>query len=204
MEVLNMKPVAGKKVVVFLVEKEGVEKSDSDYAVLSSIFDNYEIKFATIDTNGNDLTAFKHNHLAKFLNDHILAVPVDIPEYAKGYLYNEIFEKEEQITGLETEYMALDDKDSLKARNLKSWIDYLKDETERMKGEIEFSVKPQWIVKKILDIAKYYTDETLYIVHFTPRTLMPELRRLLDEMDVLVLSEGITEEIVNPLVINEE
>ncbi|MHA1359474.1 MAG: hypothetical protein ACTSQI_14790 [Candidatus Helarchaeota archaeon] len=199
MEVLELKPVKGKKTFIFLVKKENNELTINEREVLTDVLQSYPIKFSTIDLNGKDPVSFKGSDLAEWLSEFNLhCFEVDIPEYAKGYLYAELDEKKEQYMGLEHEYMLLEDKDSFKAQNLKSWIDYLKDEYKKKKTYLNVKLKSEWIAKKILDIVSHYKDDTLYLIHFTPETLVMELKTILEELEVHVIVGEIKAKFLTP------
>ncbi len=199
MEVLELKPVKGKKTFIFLVNRENNELSSNERDVLVDVLQSYPIKFTTIDLNGKAPKTFKESDLAECLNEFNLhCFEVDIPEYAKGYLYAELDEKKEQYTGLEHEYKSLEDKDSFKAQNLKSWIDYLKDEYHKKKTYLNVKLKSEWIAKKILDIISHYKDDTIYLIHFTPEALLMELKTILEELEVRVIVGEIKAKFLTP------
>jgi len=55
-------------------------------------------------------------------------------EMKEDYLNAEVFKKREQLMEYEEEYNQLEDKDSIKAQYLDSWIFVLKEEIEEMKS----------------------------------------------------------------------
>ena len=57
-----------------------------------------------------------------------------LKELREGYLNAEIEKKKEQLKEYEEEYNQLEDKDSIKAQYLDSWIFVLKEEIEEMKS----------------------------------------------------------------------
>jgi len=184
-----MRPVKGKEIFVSLIGKEDKELVIDEKMILKDILNEFSFRFTTIDPTYNNLKSFKLTTLAGMLNDHNLpCYAVDIPEYAQGYLDAEITEKKEQIAGLEAEFNATEDQTTFKAQNLKSWIDLLKDEVQEKEHFMDMKLRPQWIVKKILDIIKLGgpQEETVRIMHFTSKKLMPELKKQLEDMQVKV------------------
>ena len=187
MEVLDLKPVKGKQVFVFLIGKEDKKLVVDERMMMKEVLNEYQFKFTTIDPTYDNLKTFKRTTLAEMLNDHNLpCYEVDIPEYAQGYLEGEITEKKEQIAGLEAEYDHTEDKTAFKAQNLKSWIDLLKDEVTEKENFMTLKLRPQWIVKKILDIVKLAspTEETIRVLHFTSKKLFSELKKQFEDLQV--------------------
>lgn len=194
MEVLDLKPVKGKTVIVFLIKKQQTDLGVEESLILKRNLMEYPFKFSTIDLPNDELEHFKRTRIAGILNEFNLpCYIVDIPEYAKGYLDSELHEKQEQITDLENEYKYMTDRNSLKAQNLKSWIDYLLDELRKKEEFMELKLKPQWIAKKILDIVKYYEDKTVFMIHFTIPELLNELKQIFEELGIEVVIGDIVE-----------
>lgn len=189
MEVLDLKPVKGKEIFVFIAGKEDKGLVVDERMMLNDILTDYPFKFTTIDPTYDNLKAFKLTTLAGMLNDHNLpCYAVDIPEYAQGYLDAEITEKKEQIAELEAEYDGTEDKTTFKAQNLGSWIDLLKDEVREKENFMDMTLRPQWIVKKIMDIIKLGMpgEETVKVMHFTSKKLIPELKKQFEDLGVKV------------------
>ena len=187
MEVLDLKPVKGKQVFVFLIGKEDKKLVIDERMMMKEVLNEYQFKFTTIDPTYDNLKTFKRTILAEMLNDHNFpCYEVDIPEYAQGYLEGEITEKKEQIAGLEEEYDHTEDKTAFKTQNLKSWIDLLKDEVTEKENFMTLKLRPQWIVKKILDIVKLAspTEETVRVLHFTSKKLVSELKKQFEDLQV--------------------
>ncbi|MFX1293926.1 MAG: hypothetical protein ACFFD2_03560 [Promethearchaeota archaeon] len=204
MEVLELNPIENKKIFVFLIKKEDNNLTYDEAHVLNDILEKYEFKFASIAIESAKLNTFRNSDLALFLNE--LLVPcfqVDIPEFAKGYLLNEIIEEEKELNELEYEYNNLEDKDSFKAQNLKSWIKYLKDQIQEKHNSLNTKIKANWIVKNLLGFIRYYEDtlfyeNILYVIHFTPEKLIMILKQILEELGIHVIIGEINEEILIP------
>ena len=187
MEVLDLKPVKGKEVFVFLIGKEDKKLVVDERMMMKEVLNEYQFKFTTIDPTYDNLKTFKQTTLAEMLNDHNLpCYAVDIPEYAQGYLEAEITQKKEQIAGLEAEYDQTEDKMAFKTQNLKSWIDLLKDDVTEKENFMTLKLRPQWIVKKILDIVKLASpkEETVKVLHFTSKKLISELKKQFEDLQV--------------------
>jgi len=193
MEVLELKPVKNKQVWVFLIKKQDNKLTEDQRLILNTLIETYNFKFATISLENVELTHFKHTELGSFLGDIMLpCYNVDIAEYAKAHLDLEITEQKTEISELESAYNSLADKQSSKAESMKSWIDYLKGERSENVEFLNTKLKSQWIVKKILDIIRYYEDSlyyenTLYVVHFTPEKLVLNIKEILEELGVSVI-----------------
>lgn len=185
MEVLDLKPVKGKQVFVYLIGKEDKKMVVNERMMMKEVLNETPFKFTTIDPSYDNLKTFRQTSLAEMLNDHNLpCYEVDIPEYAQGYLEAEIAEKKERIAGLISEYENITDKTTFKAQNLKSWIDLVTDEVTEKEDFMTLKLRPQWIVKKILDIVKIAAsnEETVRVLHFTSKKLIPELKKQLEDL----------------------
>lgn len=194
MEVLDLKPVKGKEVFVCIIGKEDKELVVDEMMMLKEVLNDYQFKFTTIDPTYDNLKTFKLTAAAEMLNNHGLSCyAVDIPEYAQGYLDAEITEKREQIAGLEAEYDGAEDQTTFKAQNLKSWIELLKDEVRDKENFMDLTLRPQWIVKKVMDIIRLSPpqEETVTIMHFTSKRLIPELKKQLEDLQVKVTVFGV-------------
>ncbi|MFX1388306.1 MAG: hypothetical protein ACFE9M_13900 [Promethearchaeota archaeon] len=176
MEVLELKPIRNKIVLIYLIEKTKINSQLNDIDVIKSLIDENHIDFITIDINGDSFESVRDLSILmdlKALNIeyHLL----DMPEYAYGYLYEEILKKEEQINDLLEEYQMMDDKDSFRGLNLKSWVDVLKKEVFQEKNTLEMKIRPQWIVKKILDLVKKHQNEIITLIHFAHEKTLSEM-----------------------------
>lgn len=182
MEVLELKPINNKNITVYLIDKSRIDPKLNDIDLLKELVNNNNVSFITVEINNENFKEFKNSNLSTILNVlnleyHLL----DIPEYAYGYLFEEISKKEEQIEELLTEYRNLGDKNSFKGLNLKSWIDVLKKEVNHDKSILETKTRPQWIVKKILDLARLHENEELSLIHFFHEKTLSEITKQLRE-----------------------
>lgn len=206
MEILELKPVKNKKIQLFLVKKENIKLNYELYQKFSDFMEKEKFRFAIIDFNDNKFKKIYKTPLSKFLDKYKLPYySVDIPENVKDYLYVDILEKELQIKELEDEYEELclefDEKTSFKAQNLKSWIYILKKEVENKKTHLELVVKPQWIVKQILDIINNVKQEKFSILHFTENELFSELKNLFEQYNIKVIKKKMNNKLINPILI---
>lgn len=182
MEVLELKPINNKNITVYLIDKSRIDPELNDIDLLKELVNNNNVSFITVEINNESFKEFKNSNLSTILNVlnleyHLL----DIPEYAYGYLFEEISKKGEQIGELLTEYRNLGNKNSFKGLNLKSWIDVLKKEVNHDKSILETKTRPQWIVKKILDLAKLHENEELSLIHFFHENTLSEITKQLRE-----------------------
>ena len=193
MEVLEIKPIKNKKIVVYISSKENVKFfQNEDTTKLVEFLEKNNIDFVTVDFQVN-LKEFSKTPFAQTLRK--LKIPyfqVDIPEYAMGYLYQEIVEKQELQNELFEEYERMEDKDSYKGLSLKNWIDMLGEEIQEKEIFLSLKLRPQWIVKKMIDIALSYNKNTITFVHFIQEDICedicPEITKNLRELGVKVVS----------------
>jgi len=193
-EVLELKPVKkNKKVISYMSSKEDAEYFQSeDKSKLEEFLKKKEINFVTVDFEV-DMEEFSKTPFAKTLDK--LEIPyyqVDIPEYAMGYLYEEISSKQEFLNELFEEFESMDDKESYKGQSLKNWIDMLREEIQDREIFLSLKLRPQWIVKKMLDLARKIDAHTISFVHFVQEDICedicPQVVQLLRELNTKVIS----------------
>lgn len=185
MEVLELKPINNKKIIIYLIDKNRISTKLNDIDILQAIIKDNNVSFISVEINNGNFKKFKNSNLSIVLNSiNLEYYLLDIPEYAYGYLFEEISRKEDQIKELLREYRIMDNKDSLKGLNLKSWIDVLIKEVFQEKNILETKIRPQWIVKKILDLIKSHKDEKLSLIHFYHEKSLIELIKLFEELHI--------------------
>ncbi|MFX1394469.1 MAG: hypothetical protein ACFFAH_12965 [Promethearchaeota archaeon] len=197
MEVLELKSLKNKNISVYLIEKPIRAINMSKIQCLVKFLTEKDIKFITIDMENENLKDFKESNLGILLEK--LDAPyysLDIPEYAKGYLFNEILEKEEQVDELLTEYSLMKNQKSFKGQNLKCWIEMLEDEVRQKIEFYSLKLRPQWITKKILDIIKSVKSEEICFVHFAKKDIFLEMASLFKELDIEVIAFNKKENVV--------
>jgi len=193
MEVLELKPVKNKKVYLYLIGKEdSFFYENSIYEGISKIAEIKKFRFAIIDLNDSDVKKIYQRFIAEFSEKFkIPYYSVDMPENARDYLYVEIIEKKIQIKELEVEYenlcFDLKERESFKAQNLKSWIEYLKKEVKNFENKLEYSTRPQWIVKKVLDIVHKIEEDKFSFVYFAHEKIIAELKQLFRNYNIKVI-----------------
>ncbi|TFG00853.1 MAG: hypothetical protein EU541_01170 [Promethearchaeota archaeon] len=189
MEVLELKPL--KKRVKAYVFKKSRHEFPGDIKALSQFLKDKNIKFITFDFDFN-MKEFSKTEFAHLLNDMGISYhQVDIPEYAMGYIYEDILEKEELFKELVEEYQSMEDKDSYKGLSLKNWIDMLRDEIQEKEINLSLKIRPQWIAKKMLDICRTYNEEEMAFMHFVQEDICEdicsELTKILRNLNVRVI-----------------
>ncbi len=183
MEVLEIKPVKNKEVSVFMINRKDLAVNKEDIKRLNEVFRYINVDFITVDVESDNIKDFEKSSLSRLLDSFkIPYFTLDIPEYAMGHLIEEIMKKEEQLNELIEEYIMTKDKDSFKGLNLKSWIDVLKKEIEEEKKFISLKLRPQWIVKKILDILKSSKKGEITFIHLSQEKIFVETLKLLKEL----------------------
>ena len=206
MEVLELKPIKNKNMTVYLIEKPKNSINSQNLRCLIDFLLTKEIKFISIDLEDRDLNNGKNASIEKLLEE--IKVPchrVDIPEYAKGYLYEEISQKEDQLNLLLEEYLKMPNSESIKGQNLKSWLMVLEEEIREKKALLKLKLKPMWIVKKILDILRTIESKEIIFVHLSIGEIFLETARLFKELNINVIALQRTENFVAfSIITNEE
>ena len=206
MEVLEIKPVRNKEIIVYLVKICNMKSKPNANVNLFEFLSRINVNFATIDLENENLRSFNKSSLAKILEQYkIPYYTVDIPEYAMGYLMTEIIEREDQVNELTEEFLSMRNKESIKGLNLKSWIDFLKEEIDEKKLFLQLKLRPEWIVKKILDIIRSKDNNEITFVHFAQDNICNETMNLLKDLDIKVkVYDHKKENFAIHLIINEE
>jgi len=193
MEVLDLKPLKNKKIIAYMSSKEnGRYFQNKDTSKLTDFLKKKDINFVTVDFQV-DMKEFKKTPFAQTLDKlGIPCIQVDIPDYAMGYLYEEIVEKQELQNELFEEYDNMSDKESFKGQSLKNWIDMLSEEIQEKEIFLSLKLRPQWIVKKMLDFANRYENEVVAFVHFVQEDICedicPQIVADLRDLGVKVIS----------------
>ena len=148
---------------------------NKDTSKLIDFLKKKDVNFVTVDFQV-DMKEFKKTPFAQTLDK--LGIPyiqVDIPDYAMGYLYEEIVEKQELQNELFEEYDNMSDKESFKGQSLKNWIDMLSEEIQEKEIFLSLKLRPQWIVKKMLDFARHFENEVVSFVHFVQEDICEDI-----------------------------
>ena len=176
MEVLDLKPIKNKKIIAYIFAKENSnDLQNRDPRLLTTFLKKEKINFVTLDFDLN-INEFSKTPLAIVLEKlGIRYDQVDIPEYAMGYIYEEVIEKEEFLDSLTKEYKNLEDRDSYKGLSLKNWIDLLNMEIREKENLLSFKIRPMWIVKKMLDIARNFKTDEVHFVHFVQTDICEDI-----------------------------
>jgi len=195
MEVLELKPIKNKKIVSYMTSKENIKYfQNPDTSKLEEFLRKKNINFVTVDFQVN-MKEFSKTSFAKLLDE--LKIPyyqVDIPEFAMGYLYEDILEKQELLNKLYEEYEKEDDKESYKMISLRNWIDMLAEEIQEKEIFLSLKLRPQWIVKKMLDLARHHKidNDTISFIHFIQEDICedicPQVTENLRDLGVKVIS----------------
>ncbi|MFX0059639.1 MAG: hypothetical protein ACFE85_17140 [Candidatus Hodarchaeota archaeon] len=195
MEVLEIKPIKNKKIIAYMTSKENIKYfHNPDTSKLNEFLRKKNINFVTVDFQVN-MKEFSKTLFAKLLDE--LKIPyyqLDIPEFAMGYLYEEILEKQELLNKLYEEYEKEDDKESYKMISLRNWIDMLAEEIQEKEIFLSLKLRPQWIVKKMLDLAHHHKidTDTISFVHFIQEDICedicPQITENLRDLGVKVIS----------------
>jgi hypothetical protein len=206
MESLEIEPIKKKQITIYLVRNKKQSFDKSQMNKLQEILKTEKFRFAVLDFNDKELKETYEEPLAKFLEKFwIPYFSVDIPDYVRDLLNVEIFEKEAQINELEKEYEKLlfkdEEENSFKIQSLHSWIELLQKEVESQKATLESTIRPEWIVKKVLDIAKMIRNDVFSIMHFTHEEIYSELKNLFESYNIKVKKIDISKRNVNKIII---
>lgn len=176
MEVLELKPIKNKKIIAYVFAREDSRAFQAmNIKELTNFLTKRKIKFVTVDFEVN-LKEFAKTQFAETLNKlNIPYYQVDIPEFAMGYIYSEIMEKEEFLSELTSEYQSLEDKESYKGLSLKNWIENLNLEIQEKEIFLSLRLRPMWIVKKMLDIARKCDKEEVSFAHFVQQDICEDI-----------------------------
>lgn len=195
MEVLEIKIPKNVKIIVYMAksEKEGLQNGfDSE---IITFIEEKKIKFVTMDFQIN-IKVFQNTDLGKALEKKIIPFyQLDIPEYAMGYIYQEIIEKEDFMNGLCDEYESMQNKDSYKGESLRNWIDMLHEEIQQKENYISLKLRPQWIVKKMLDLVKAQKTERVIFLYYVQtdicEDICPQVTQQLREVGIKVINYNV-------------
>lgn len=197
LEVLKLKPIKNKKVSVYLIERPKESINLEKKQCIIDFLLTKKIDFISIDLEDKDLKSFRNTSIVKIIEElKVPYFPVAIPEYAKGYLYEEISQKEEQLNELLEEYLTMKDCDSIKGQNLKSWFLVLEEEIREKKKLLNLKIKPMWIVKKVLDVIKAIETKEVQIVHLSQADIFLEVATLFKDLNIEVIALQRTDEFV--------
>ncbi|MHA1753844.1 MAG: hypothetical protein ACTSYZ_15875 [Candidatus Helarchaeota archaeon] len=191
MDVLDLEPINEKKVFLFLLVKEKTGIFNTEAINLLDLFRENKFDLITSDLDTENKFNMK---ITKYLDNFEMHVfKVGIPENANGYLKEELDRKKCLMKELADVYEILEDKKSFKAQNIKVWIDLLKDDIEKEEYELDFKIRPQWIMKKFLDFIRKTDQAVIKLLHFTSEGLFDELKNLGKEMNMTVYAFEIME-----------
>ena len=180
MKTLKLEKLKGKKLTVFLVEKEYNEPfylldsplnvvsknihdlfrpSESFCSSLEELIKKINPDFALEELGMRNPEDFdKYNKLTEVFKKHnIPFYYVDIDEYAKSYFAYELYEKREFFNSLNEKRTSRFRKNKSKTRNtndyLESYIAELEADLEENLKDITFRVREKWIVMGLLEKA---------------------------------------------------
>ncbi|MFX1450891.1 MAG: hypothetical protein ACFFCM_08615 [Promethearchaeota archaeon] len=198
MEVIELKPIRDKKIILYLINIESIIGSKNEIAYIYNTLDEFDFTFITVDLKNENSNQYAHDLLLKL--SKIYKKPffsLDIPEYVKKGIYKEISRHNEQIEELELECKVFNhnqiERKSFNSQDLESWINYLKTEVKTIENYLNLKVRPQWIVKGMLELIEMYDEKDMYIMHFTTGLIFAELKRYLKQIEITVIPYDIRE-----------
>jgi len=227
MDSLELKQLKDKKLTVLIVEKEYNEpfwlieptnKPSNDLSTLhkpsiafisflEKLIKKVKPNFATEELGLRSLEEFnEHNDLLPVLNkNNISLFPADIDENAKSYISQQLEEKKQLRDQI---VKALNDRFTKKEKKSESRVEeeymiaygqYLQSELEKQENEVNFSVRENWIVMKILETARNITSNNeLLCIHISSPEHSKGVTKLLEKLNVTVEIIAVSKEINVP------
>ncbi len=196
MKILELNPIKNKTVFLYLMELKHNKWSMEESIKTKKLLETLNFDFISIDSTCEDSSKNFDSSLIKTLRK--CTKPyffMDIPEYAKGYLFDKISVYKEQIEEIQYELKLNSKKQEQKNLNrvskLKSWLDYLNDEVQDQEKNLNIEIRSQWIVKGLLDLINMYEVNSLIIIHLTPEEMLPRLKNLLETLNINVLTSDV-------------
>ena len=227
MESLKLEQLKNKKLKVLIVEKEYNEpfwlieptnKSNSELNALNKssiaftrflekLISKTKPNFVTEELGMRSLKEFNEdNNISQLFNKkNIPFYPTDIEENAKAYLAKQLEEKKQLRDQI---VKALDYRFTKKEKNTDSIIEeeymiaygqYLQSEFEKQERELNFSVRENWIVMKILEFARdIKSKREIMSIHISSPQHSKGIGKLLEKLNIQVEIIGISKEITVP------
>ena len=225
METLKVKPLKEKKLNVLIVEKEYnepfsvLEQADNQKNQLSKLqrpsialtgFLEKLIKkitptFATEEVGNRTTEEFNEKNTIStlFKTSDIPFYPADIEENAREYLAQQLDDKKQLRDQI---IQSLDEHIKDKSKNFDTEEDYLiaygqylQNEFEKQEKEINFPVRENWIVMKIMDAARNVNSKEITGIHISSPEHIKGVTKLLEKLGVNVDIISLSKEIISPL-----
>ncbi len=176
MNTLNIENPKNKTVYVVLTKMENnALLNEQRYNLCEDILNEHNFDFVTVEVDGGE-SKFNPKSLVKLIGRcPIESHGVDVPDFAKAYLMEEIDAIREKVAKLEAEYATMD-KTTDKAQNMASWIDVMRDDIAEKEREYRVVVKPKWVVKRILEISEKFDVDEVYVLHFGNEETMETIK----------------------------
>ncbi|MEM0049357.1 MAG: NAD(P)-dependent methylenetetrahydromethanopterin dehydrogenase [Candidatus Bathyarchaeia archaeon] len=213
MKTLEISPLEGKRLKVFIVEKEYSEP----FWITKPIYDRSrnsvpsafkpsiafcefterlinEVKpdFATEELGNRTLKEFVENNALYqvFKKKNVPLFPVDIDERAKESLASLVDEKirlrDEIIKALEEISGEKREARTFEEEFLTAYLQHLQQEIEEAEREIKFSVRERWIVMGILENARKIDKKEIVCIHLSSPEHVNGVKKILESVDVEV------------------
>lgn len=224
MKTLELKPIE-KNLEVILVEKEYEEPWDIDYLstqeesifrkptsefceILENLVEENDPDFVTDELGMRSEEQFRSGRLANLLeNKGIQFESVDMDDYAKPYLANELDEIQDRLMELRKEYSRLyaenpDEKTQKKLDKMLSYGQHLQQKYEEEEDKIAYPLRQKWMAMGVLETAKEIDKEEIKAIHLASPSHFTGMKTLLESLDVEVSPikletkvDGLSEEI---------
>lgn len=204
METLELEPLEGKKLKVYLVAKEFEEEwsfqtknrsplkrfSREYCGFIKEMVEKHKPDFVTEELGMRSEQEYVENsHLAKYLGMDVN--PVDMPAEAKGYIESSVNFKVETLDKIKTNLKVVQDMDPDRiddawTQNLLAWGNYLEEEIRKEEEYIGTSVRSAWMAKGILDLARKVEKKDVTCIHICSTGLFDGLTGLFNQFKVKV------------------
>lgn len=182
MNTLTIESPENKTIFVVLTRKENnALLNEQRYNLCEEVLNEHSFDFVSVDMEGEG--KFNPKSLVKVIGKcPIESHGIDVPEFAMGYLQQEIDNLAEQVAALEREHAKMDPS-TLKAQNMASWIDVMKDEMREKRERIDTDIRPKYIAKRIIELASRFDMDEVYVLHFGCEQTLGTVKAVLDEVD---------------------
>jgi methylene-tetrahydromethanopterin dehydrogenase len=223
MESLELKRIKDKKLKVFIIEKEYNEpfwlfeqnnNSSEDLSTLrkpsiafmsflEKLVKKVKPNFATEELGNRSISDFDNNNqlTSLFREKNILFQAADIEQNAKSYITQQLDDKKQLrdqiIKTLDHRFNEKEKKSETRIEEeyMVAYGQYLQDELESQLNKIKFSIREEWIVKKILDITENSSEKQLTCIHVSSPEHTKGVAKLLENLGVIVETIGVTKEV---------
>lgn len=212
MEVLELKPLKGKKLDLIMIESEfsiewffRKERSNKNSLVwdlnivskeylnlVENYIDKYELDFAVEEKGNRNEEAADSDPLKElFERKNILYKMVDISENAEDYLRATLEQHDHLISQLNKRIDEMikankgkTPKDNQTFQELVLWRDYLQQEYDTQEDEVRYKVREAWMMMKIINLTKEFKKHQLKGMFICDLSHFRGIKELAEELNI--------------------